>query len=58
MRINCAHDSAPEWRAMRDNLRLAEDETRRAQRVLVVDLPGPKLRTGPLAAQADQRPQR
>jgi pyruvate kinase len=51
MRINCAHDSAPEWHAMRDNLRLAEDETRRTARLLV-DLPGPKLRTGPLAAQA------
>jgi pyruvate kinase len=51
MRINCAHDSAPEWHAMRDHLRLAEDETRRTAR-LVVDLPGPKLRTGPLAAQA------
>lgn len=50
MRINCAHDSAPEWRAMRDNLRLAEDDTRRRARLLV-DLPGPKLRTGPLAAQ-------
>ena len=37
-----------EWRAMLDNLRLAEDETGRAARV-VVDLPGPKLRTGPLA---------
>jgi pyruvate kinase len=56
MRINCAHDSAPEWHAMRDNLRLAEDETRRTARLLV-DLPGPKLRTGPLAAQT-QRPQR
>ena len=50
MRINCAHDSAPAWHAMRDNLRLAEDETRRTARLLV-DLPGPKLRTGPLAAQ-------
>jgi pyruvate kinase len=51
MRINCAHDSEPEWRAMRDNLRLAEDDTRRRAR-LVVDLPGPKLRTGPLAPQS------
>ena len=50
MRINCAHDTAPEWRAMRDNLRLAEEQTRRGARV-VVDLPGPKLRTGPLAPQ-------
>ena len=51
MRINCAHDAAPEWRAMIDNLRLATDETRREARV-AVDLPGPKLRTGPLAAQS------
>jgi pyruvate kinase len=50
MRINCAHDAEPEWRAMLDNLRLAEDQTRRMARV-VVDLPGPKLRTGPLASQ-------
>ena len=49
MRINCAHDGAPEWRAMIDNLRLATDETRREARV-AVDLPGPKLRTGPIAA--------
>lgn len=45
MRINCAHDSAPEWHAMRDNLRLAEDETRRKARLLV-DLPGPKCVLG------------
>ena len=50
MRINCAHDAVAQWRAMLDNLRLAEDETRRRARV-VVDLPGPKLRTGPLAPQ-------
>jgi pyruvate kinase len=35
---------------MLENLRQAEDETRRRARV-VVDLPGPKLRTGPLAVQ-------
>jgi pyruvate kinase len=50
MRINCAHDAAPEWREMLNNLRRAEDDTRRHARV-VVDLPGPKLRTGPLARQ-------
>jgi len=50
IRINCAHDAAPEWRAILENLREGEDETRRRARV-VVDLPGPKLRTGPLAAQ-------
>jgi pyruvate kinase len=47
MRINCAHDDEPRWRAMRENLRLAEERTGRRARV-VVDLPGPKLRTGPL----------
>ncbi|MGZ4306779.1 MAG: pyruvate kinase [Solirubrobacteraceae bacterium] len=50
MRINCAHDSEAEWHAMLDNLRRAEDATRRRARV-VVDLLGPKLRTGPLAPQ-------
>src|ERR1700733_13093031 len=50
IRINCAHDAAPEWRAMIENLRQGEAETRRRARV-EVDLPGPKLRTGPLAAQ-------
>ncbi len=48
MRINCAHDDENKWHAMLDNLRLAEDETQRTARV-AVDLPGPKLRTGPLA---------
>jgi pyruvate kinase len=47
MRINCAHDGALEWRSMLDNLRRAEHGTRRRARVLV-DLPGPKLRTGTL----------
>jgi pyruvate kinase len=50
MRINCAHDAAPQWHAMVQNLRLAEARTRRRARV-VVDLPGPKLRTGPLGPQ-------
>ncbi len=49
MRINCAHDGAPEWRAMVENLRSAQQQTGRPARV-AVDLPGPKLRTGPLPA--------
>jgi pyruvate kinase len=53
MRINCAHDAAPQWRTMRDNLRLAEERTRRRARI-VVDLPGPKLRTGPLGPPASR----
>jgi pyruvate kinase len=47
MRINCAHDAAPAWARMIEHLR-------RAERVLgvgcqvVMDLAGPKIRTGPL----------
>ena len=48
MRINCAHDAAPQWLAMIENLRQAEHQTGRRARV-VVDLPGPKLRTELLA---------
>lgn len=51
MRINCAHDAAPAWTAMVENLRRAEELTERPARV-AVDLPGPKLRTGPLPAYA------
>ncbi|HMD67521.1 MAG TPA: pyruvate kinase, partial [Chitinivibrionales bacterium] len=49
MRINCAHDDETAWQAMIDNLRRAQRETGMACRVLM-DLSGPKLRTGPLAA--------
>lgn len=49
MRINCAHDDPPAWMRMVENLRRAERELGRACRILV-DLSGPKLRTGPLAA--------
>lgn len=45
MRINCAHDSPPVWLAMIENLKRARAETGRACRILM-DLPGPKLRTG------------
>lgn len=48
IRTNCAHDSPEVWQRMIDNLRRAEQETGRCCRVLA-DLPGPKLRTGPLA---------
>jgi pyruvate kinase len=47
-RINCAHDSADEWRAMAAHVRRAAAETGRDCRILA-DLGGPKLRTGPLA---------
>jgi pyruvate kinase len=45
MRINCAHDSRAEWERMATNLRRAERESGRSCRI-VMDLAGPKLRTG------------
>ncbi|HTU03406.1 MAG TPA: pyruvate kinase, partial [Candidatus Sulfotelmatobacter sp.] len=48
MRINCAHDGPAEWQGMIDKLRRAEREIGRPCRILM-DLGGPKLRTGPIA---------
>ena len=47
-RINCAHDSAAEWVSMVDNVRRSARKVHRPVRVLM-DLAGPKLRTGPVA---------
>jgi pyruvate kinase len=47
MRINCAHDDLAAWARMIEHLRRAEQELARPCR-LVMDLAGPKLRTGPL----------
>ena len=47
MRVNCAHDGPNEWAAMISNLKRATLETGRECRALM-DLGGPKLRTGPL----------
>lgn len=47
MRINCAHDEASVWTRMIEHLRRAEQALGRSCRV-VMDLAGPKLRTGPL----------
>jgi len=47
MRINCAHDGFEEWDRMIWNLRRARKETGRECQILM-DLPGPKLRTGPI----------
>lgn len=47
MRINCAHDDEPRWERMIRHLRAAEAATGRACKVLI-DLGGPKIRTGPL----------
>lgn len=47
MRINCAYDSPAAWAGMISNLRRAESELGRKCRILM-DLAGPKLRTGPI----------
>ena len=47
MRINCAHDNADTWSRMIENLKRAKAETNKGCRVLM-DLAGPKLRTGPI----------
>ncbi len=47
-RINGAHDGPDAWVRMANNVRRASDEVLRPCRISI-DLPGPKLRTGPLA---------
>lgn len=49
MRINCAYDNAQAWAGMIDNLHRAISETGKACRILM-DIAGPKLRTGPIEA--------
>ncbi len=51
-RINCAHDAADAWRAMSANVRRAARAAGRPVRILM-DLGGPKLRTGPVAGTQD-----
>jgi pyruvate kinase len=46
-RINCAHDSEPVWLRMIDNVTRAKKEVGRDCRI-VMDLAGPKIRTGDL----------
>lgn len=46
-RINCAYDDVACWQRMADHVRQAEAELE-ASCQIVVDLPGPKLRTGPI----------
>ncbi|UUW73474.1 pyruvate kinase [Pseudomonas oryzihabitans] len=50
-RINCAHDEPVSWRRMIEHVRRASAELDRPCRVFM-DLPGPKLRTGPIATGA------
>jgi pyruvate kinase len=47
-RINCAHDTADAWKQMSKFVRRATKEVGRNCRVMM-DLAGPKLRTGPVA---------
>ncbi|MGE3359106.1 MAG: pyruvate kinase [Acidimicrobiia bacterium] len=46
-RINCAHDDAVAWRAMAAHVRKAAERHGRSVRIMM-DLAGPKLRTGPV----------
>jgi pyruvate kinase len=48
-RINCAHDDPERWGRMAENIRRASAAAGRPCMVLM-DLPGPKLRTGPIQA--------
>jgi pyruvate kinase len=48
-RINCAHDDTGVWSALVQHVRAAEAAIGRPCRVMM-DLPGPKLRTGPVAS--------
>ena len=60
MRINTAHDTPSEWERMVRHLERAREETGRPCRLLI-DLAGPKLRTGPIesdVALVKWRPQR
>ena len=47
MRINCAHDNADIWLKMIQNLKMAMQSLDMPCRI-VMDLAGPKLRTGPM----------
>lgn len=47
-RINCAHDGPAEWKTMAANVRRAAKTLRRPVKILM-DLAGPKLRTGSIA---------
>ena len=47
LRINCAHDEPATWLRIIEHLRMAERSLGRSCRI-VMDLAGPKLRTGPI----------
>ncbi|MFI5322827.1 MAG: pyruvate kinase [Thermodesulfobacteriota bacterium] len=48
MRINCAHDDPKSWSHTIANLRRAREQTQKPCKI-IMDLPGPKLRTGPVS---------
>ncbi|MFO1472088.1 MAG: pyruvate kinase [Turneriella sp.] len=52
LRINCAHGDTAEWSALIANLRSATQQTGLACRILM-DVAGPKLRTGPVHGGAE-----
>ena len=54
VRINCAHDDAEAWAAMIAHTRQAEQDTGRSCKVMM-DLGGPKIRTGPVLMPPDQK---
>ncbi|MBP9904469.1 MAG: pyruvate kinase [Rhodoferax sp.] len=49
-RINCAHDSAADWQLMTNHVRRAAQMVKRPIKILM-DLGGPKIRTGDIAPQ-------
>ena len=49
MRVNCAHDTADDWKRMIEHLHRAMDQHGRSCRILM-DLAGPKVRTGDVEA--------
>jgi pyruvate kinase len=53
VRINCAHDGVDHWKRMIDHARAAEEATGRRLKILM-DLAGPKIRTGNVRLPEDQ----
>lgn len=56
-RINCAHDTPEVWEQIISNIRQAESETGSTCRI-VMDIAGPKLRTGPVIPEHFQKSDR
>ncbi|TCZ51777.1 pyruvate kinase [Roseicella aquatilis] len=54
VRINCAHDDAAAWSRMVAHIRAAEATTGRSMKILM-DLAGPKIRTGEVRSPENQK---